>query len=437
MNKMNNLRVVQKNQLVFILLIGFLFCYSVTAADWPQWRGLKQDAICTETGLLQSWPEGGPKLLWEVSGLGTGYSTVSIADDKLYTMGDIELDSEEAQCVIAVDLETHQKLWATKVGPIYEDSTGGPRCTPTVDDGLVYAIGTSGDLVCINADSGKIIWKKHLQKDLGGGDNPTWKYSESPLIDGDKLLCTPGGHDSVIVALNKKNGDVIWKCSMPDIGREGKEDAGYSSMIISNGGGMKQYIKMTNEGLVSVSTDGKFLWGYNRIANRVATIPIPVVDGDYVFCASGYNTGAALLKLSPADGGIKIEEVYFLDGRTFQNHHGCMVKVGDYIYGGHGSNQGRPTCIEMETGKIMWQERQPGQGSAGVLYADGHIYFRYESNLLVLVEANPEEFIIKGTFTPPERPGASGQAWAHPVILDGRLYLRYRDVLMVFDVKAK
>ena len=243
--------------------------------------------------------------------------------------------------------------------------------------------------------------------------------------------------NSIMIAFNKKTGDLIWKCSMPDIGENGKEDAGYSSIIISNGGQMKQYLKMVGKGLISVSPDGKFLWGYNRIANSAATIPIPVVDGDYVFCASGYNTGAALLKLSPNGDGVKMEEVYFLDGRTFQNTHGCFVKVDDYIYGGHGHNQGRPTCIEMKTGKVMWQEDQPGEGSAGVLYADGHIYFRYEDNTLVLVEANPDKFVIKSTFTPPKRDGATGQAWAHPVILDGKLYLRYADVLMVYNVKAE
>ena len=430
-------RKISKSVKVKILGLTIIFLCSgvLNAADWAQWRGPNGDAICTETGLLQSWPEGGPELLWEISGLGTGYSTVSIADGKLYTMGDIELDSEQAQCVIAVDLETHKKLWTTKVGPIHVDSRGGPRCTPTVDDGLVYAIGTSGDLVCLSVDKGEIIWRKNLEKDFDG-KIPNWKYSESPLVDGDKVLCTPGGSNAVIVAFNKMTGETIWKCSMPDIGEIGREDAGYSSIIISNGGGVKQYLKMIGKGLIGVSEDGRFLWGYNRIANRSATIPAPIVDGDYVFCASGYNTGAALLKLSPDNGGVKMEEVYFIDGRTFQNHHGCFVNVDGYIYGGHGQNQGRPTCIEIKTGKVMWQEDQPGDGSAGVLYADGHIYFRYENNLLALVEANPEKFVLKSTFTPPERPGASGQAWAHPVILDGRLYLRYRDVLMVYNVKS-
>jgi outer membrane protein assembly factor BamB len=433
---MNKFKYATRSLFVLFLLISIIITEAVIAAEWPQWRGPKQDAVCTETGLLKSWPQGGPELLWEVTGLGAGYSTVSISNGKLFTMGDLKVDNQDAQCVIAVDMETHKKLWTTKIGPIHKDERGGPRCTPTIDDGLVYVIGTSGDLVCLNADKGEIIWNKNLVKEFDG-KSPNWKYCESPLVDGDKVLCSSGNSKAIIIAFNKKTGDVIWKCAMPDIGDIGKEDAGYSSIVISNGGGMKQYLKMVGKGLISVSADGKFLWGYNKIANRAATIPVPIADGDYVFCASGYDTGAALLKLSPDNGTVKMEEVYFLEGRKFQSHHGCMVKVGDYIYGGHGQNQGKPTCIEMKTGKIMWQENQPGEGSAGVLYADGNIYFRYENNLMVLVEANPEKFIIKSTFTPPKRPGATGQAWAHPVIVDGRLYLRYADILMVYNVKAK
>lgn len=433
---MNKMQFVKSSLFVFVLLTGIFISGAASADDWPRWRGPNEDGVCRETGLLQSWPEGGPELLWEMNGLGIGYSSVSISDGKLYTMGDLDLGSEQAQCVIAVDLATCKILWKKKIGPIHKDDRGGPRCIPTVDGDYVYSLGTSGDLACMNTSDGQIVWQKNLIKDFNA-KNPTWKFSESPLVDGDKVLCSPGGHDAAIVALNKKTGEVIWKASMPDIGKKGNKDAGYSSIIISNGGGMKQYVRMANEGLISVSTDGNFLWGYNKIATSVATIPIPVIDGDYVFCASGYNTGAALLKLSPADGGVKMDEVYFLDGKVFQNTHGCFVEAGGYIYGGSGHNQGKPTCIEMKTGKVMWQEKQPGQGSACVLYADGRVYFRYENNLTVLVEANPEKYTVTGSFTPPERPGATKEAWAHPVISDGKLYLRYADVLMVYDVKAK
>jgi outer membrane protein assembly factor BamB len=403
---------------------------SLWATDWPQWRGPNRDGVCTETGLLQAWPEEGPKLLWEISGLGPGYSTVSIVKGRLYTMG----DRGKSQLVYAYDLNTRKELWAAEVGKSHAD---GPRCIPTVDGDFVYAIGTDGNVVCLANADGKVVWTKNLLTDLGGAANPQWKFSESPLIDGDRLLCTPGGHKDVIAALNKKTGDVIWKCPMPDIGKNGKDQAGYSSIVISHGAGVKQYVTLTNEGTVSVSSAGKFLWGYNRVANRVANISTCVVDGDYVFTSSAYGTGSALLKLEPDSGGVTAEEVYWLDDKQFQNHHGGFVKVGDYIYGGHGHNLGEPTCIEFKNGKIMWQADQPGKGSGCVLYADGRLYFRYQDGLMALIEATPEKYHLISTFMPPARPGAKKEAWAHPVISDGKLYLRHWDVLFCYDVKAR
>lgn len=418
---------------LFGLTIVLFFSGVVTAADWPQFRGPNRDGVCTETGLLKSWPQGGPKLLWELSGLGNGYSSVAIADGKLYTMGDIKVDSEKGQCVIAVDLQTHEILWASKIGPSHND---GPRCTPAVDDYYIYAVGTSGDLVCVDRTNGRIRWKKNLQKDLSGGKNPQWKFSETPLIDDGALLCTPGGHEAVMAALNKSSGVLLWKCPMPDIGPKGKAEAGYSSIVISHGAGVKQYVQLTNEGLVGVSEDGKFLWGYNRIANRTANIPTPIVDGDYIFTSTAYQTGSALLKLVRDGEGVKAEEVYWLDKSKFQNHHGGFVKVGDYIYGGHNHNKGEPTCLDMKTGKIMWHADQPGGGSAAVLYADGNLIFRYQDDVIALIEANPQQYNLKGKFKLPKRDGMTGEGWAYPVISDGMLYLRHADVLFVYDVKG-
>ena len=369
----------------------------------------------------------------EVSGVGKGYSSVAIVDGSLYTMGDVTVGPEKKQCILAYDLSTHQRLWAAEVGEPHSD---GPRGTPTVDDGYIYAVGTGGNLVCVSADSGEIRWSKHLQKDLSGGKNPGWKFSESPLVDGDKLLCTPGGRDSVMAALNKETGEVIWKCSMPDIGPKGKDEAGYSSIIAADIVGLRQYVQLTNKGLVGVGAkDGKFLWGYNKIANNVANIPTPVVYEDSVFCSTAYGTGSALVKLSATGDGVSAEEVYFLDADTFQNHHGGFVLIGDYIYGGHDHNKGKPSCVEIKTGKVMWQADQPGGGSAAVLYADGHLYFRYQDNVLALIEANSHEYKLKGQFKLPKRKGMTGNGWAHPVIVDGKLYVRHADVLLVYDVK--
>ena len=225
---------------------------------------------------------------------------------------------------------------------------------------------------------------------------------------------------------------------MPDIGPNGKEQAGYSSIKLSHGAGVKQYVQLTNEGAVGVSADdGAFLWGYNRVANGVANISTPVIDGDHVFVSTAYGTGSALLKLERDGDGVKAEEVYWLDKDTFQNHHGGFVHVGDYLYGGHNHNKGEPTCLNFRTGEVLWQADQPGKGSGCVLYADGHLYFLYDDATAALIEATPEKYNLKGTFKLPKRPGARGKAWAHPVISDGRLYLRHADVLFCYDVKAR
>lgn len=430
------LRIIRRCQIVLLLCLTGL-CYNNTAhgVDWPQWRGPNRDAKCSETELLKSWPEDGPELLWEVTGLGPGYSSMAIVKGRLYTMGDISLGSEKTQCVLAYDLATRKRLWAAKVGPVHKD--GGPRCTPTVDNGLVYAIGTSGNLVCVDAQTGSVHWSRNFEKELEG-KNPGWRFSESPLIDGNKLLCTPGGRDAVIVALNKKTGKLIWKCPMPDIGKRGKDEAGYSSIVITEAGGVRQYVQLTNKGLVGVAaTDGRFLWGYNKIANNVANIPTPIVYGNFVFCSTAYNTGSALLELTAAGDGVDAKEIYFLNAKTLQNHHGGLVRIGDYIFGGHDHNKGKPICIEAKTGKVMWRADQPGGGSAAVLYADGNLYFRYEDNTLALIEADPQNYNLISTFKLPKRPGMSGPGWSHLVIADGKLYARHSDVLMVYDIKAK
>ncbi|MHC4566583.1 MAG: PQQ-binding-like beta-propeller repeat protein [Planctomycetota bacterium] len=411
-----------------------LLASTCRAGDWPQWRGPNRDGICTETGLLKSWPEDGPKLLWELAGLGRGYSSLAIVDGRFYTMGDVSVESGKKQCILAYDLSTHERLWAAEVGKTHDD---GPRCTPTVDGGLVYAVGTEGNVVCVSADNGEQRWSKNLQKDLGG-KNPGWRFSESPLVDGDKLVCTPGGRDSVMAALDKKTGDVVWKSSMPDIGPKGKDEAGYSSVIAADIVGVRQYVQLTNKGLVGVAAkDGRFLWGYNRIANKTANISTPVVCGDSVFCSTAYGTGSALIKLTNTGDGVSAQEVYFLEAGTFQNHHGGFVRIGEHIYGGHGHGAGKPSCVEVETGNVVWQADQPGGGSAAVLYADGHLYFRYQDDVLALIEANPHEYRLKSKFKLPKRKGMSGNGWAHPVIVDGKLYVRHADVLLVYDVKAR
>lgn len=400
--------------------------------DWPQFHGPMRDSICRDEGLLQGWPSQGPELLWTLEGLGRGYSSVAIVDGVIFTMGDRPDGDGEAQFVVTYNLQTRKELWATPIGPAYSD--GGPRCTPSVDGDRVYAIGTEGDLVCLDAESGEMIWRRKFDEDFGSQSTPGWKFCESPLIDEGQLICTPGGADATMVALNKENGDVIWKFAVPDLGAKGGDNAGYSSPIVAEICGVRQYVHMIGRGVVGVdAATGRFLWGYNRIANNVANVTPPVVRGDYVFATTAYNTGSVLLEISREGDAFNAEEVYFLPSREFQNHHGGIVLVGNYVYGGHGPNRGEPTCLDLATGELMWQERSPARGSASVIYADGHLVFRYDRGEVLLIEASPDELRIKGQFQAPED---DGPAWAHPAIHQGKLYLRHANLLMCYDLRA-
>ncbi|HET6880927.1 MAG TPA: PQQ-binding-like beta-propeller repeat protein [Pirellulales bacterium] len=396
--------------------------------EWPQWRGPNRDGISPETDLLDKWPEKGPPLVWKATGLGGGFSSVAVDAGKIYTLG----SRDRKEHLSAIDGGDGKILWSTPVGG--GDHSNG---TPTVDGDRVYAIGLQGDLVCAKIADGQILWKKNFGSDFGGKMMSGWGFSESPLIDGDRLICTPGGNDAMIVALDKMTGDTIWKAAMPsDVGPRGKDGAGYSSIVVSHGAGVKQYVQLIGRGVIGVRAEnGEMLWGYNRIANDTANIPTPIVSDDYVFCSSGYGTGAALLKLVKQKNGVKAMEKYFLNANVMQNHHGGMVLVGKHVYCGNGHNQGFPLCVDLLTGKVAWHPgRGPGQESAAIAYADGNLYFRYQNGVMALIEATPKKYNLKSTF---ELPGTGQPSWPHPAIAEGRLYLRDQDLLFAYDIQKK
>jgi len=401
--------------------------------DWPGFHGPNRDNICRETGLNTDWTGNPPALLWKIEGLGMGYSGISIADGKIFTMGDRKgVDGNTAQFVLAYDLATQKELWAAQAGPGHKD---GPRSTPTIDGELLYAIGTEGDLICLETASGKERWRKSLTNDFGGQMMSGWKFSESALVDGPRLVCTPGGSEATLVSIDKKTGAFIWKCAVPALGEKGKDGAGYASAVVAEIDGIRQYIQLIGRGLVGVEAEtGKFLWGYNGIANTTANISNPVVRGQYVFTTTNYNSGSALLRISRVGETFHVQELYALSGREFENHHGGIVCIGNYVYGGHGNSRGEPKCVDVTTGKILWKGKAPERGSAAVLYADGHLVFRYDRGMVALIEATPEKFRLKGTFQPLT---GEGPAWAHPVILDGKLYLRHGDLLACYDVRGR
>jgi outer membrane protein assembly factor BamB len=418
-----------------LTLIAVCLCVSaVSAGDWPQWRGPARNGKSPETGLLQSWPEGGPPLAWRAKGLGSGFSSVAVAGERIYTMGDLG----DAQYAIALERDGGAIVWKTKIGPAWEHKYLGPRSTPTIDGDRVYLVTTEGDLFCLDAASGKTHWSRNLPKDFGGTmmkaqGTYEWKFSESPLVDGDRVIATPGSKDATLVALNKKTGEEIWRAAMPELGESGADGAAYSSVVISEAGGVRQYVQFVGRGVIGVEAEtGRFLWGYNRVANNVANIATPIVHGDQIFASSGYETGSALLKLASTGEGITAEEVYFLDAKTMQNHHGGLILHDGYVYTGTGHNKGFPLSVRMATGEVAWGPvRNEGTASAAIAYADGRLYFRYQDGLMVLVEATPEEYREHGSFMIPD---VERQSWPHPVIAGGKLYLREQDNLFCYDL---
>lgn len=419
-------RILDRHALFLAALTGALLTVNnVQADDWPQWRGPNRDGISNEKGLLDAWTDKGPPLAWQSGGLGKGYSSVAISGGRIFTLGQRKGATE----LIALDLKDGKELWAAKVGG------GSPNCTPTVDGDLVFALGQNGDLICAETATGKVLWQKSFPKDFGGKMMSGWGYSESPLVDGDRLIVTPGSTKAIIAALKKRTGETIWTSSLPaGVGNRGKDGAAYSSIVISHACGVKQYVQLTGRGVVSVAAeDGTPLWSYNKVANGTANIPTPILQGDYVFCSSGYGTGAALLQVMKEGGGLVAKEIYFLSAKSMQNHHGGMILVGDHVYCGHGHNQGFPLCIDLKTGKEAWgPERGPGAGSAAILYADDHLYFRYENGVMALIEATPKAYKLKGSF---KLASVKGKSWPHPVISGGKLYLRDQDTLMCYDLK--
>lgn len=408
------------------LLTGIVFSVAVTsvsAAEWPQFRGTNRDGISSETGLLKQWPEAGPKLAWKATGIGAGYSGVAVVGDRIYTSGDQGPDG----FVYALNAKDGKQLWAAKGGKAGAPGWGGfagPRATPTIDGDLLFTVDQWGDMVCLQTKDGENKWRKSYTEDFGG-ERPEWGFSESPLVDGDKVVVTPGGSKGAIVALNKNTGEVLWQS------KEFTDPAHYSSLIAADIHGVRQYIQLTAKSVVGVAAaDGKVLWVVPR-RGATAVIPTPIYADNHVYVTSGYGIGCNLFKISSSDGKFSAEQVY--KNNVMVNQHGGVIKVGDHVYG---FSDGKGwTCQDFKTGKAAWQEKgEIGKGSIG--YADGRLYLRQEDKkgTLALIEASPEGYKEVGRFDQPER--SSKNSWPHPVISDGKLYIRDQDVLLCFDIKG-
>jgi outer membrane protein assembly factor BamB len=389
-----------------------------STTDWPQWRGPDRTGISRETGLLKQWPSGGPARLWRVTNLGGGYGSVSTKGDRIF----VQMSVGRQSVVASLNQSNGQIVWSKPLGAAGTNDRGsGPRGTPTIDGDRVYALTESGDLACLRVADGAIVWQRNILRDFRG-QNIGWLISESPLVDGDRVIVSPGGRDASVVALDKMTGNTVWTS-------KGLSDqAGYASAIAADVGGVRTLMTFTSEAGVGLrASDGKPMWRYAAAANRTANIATPVFSNGKVFYTSGYDTGGALLKLTAQGGEVKATEAYFT--RDMKNHHGGVVLVDGYLYG---FNDSILTAINFETGKMAWRDRSVGKGS--LTYAEGHLYILGEQNVVGLVEATPAGYREKGRFTIPD----SGlPAWAHPVVSGGRLYIRNQGTLAAYDIKAK
>lgn len=400
--------------------------------EWPQWRGPNRDGVSTETGLLAEWPKDGPKLLWETKGAGRGYASLAIGGGKIYTLGDsLSTVDDKDEYAICFDEATGKEVWKTKLGAAW--SKGQPnwqssRSTPTLDGDHIYYMTPEGVLNCLTSADGKLVWKKSMKDDFKGGAD-MWGYSESPLVDGDNVVVTPGKADHTMVALNKKTGEVVWSCKV-----EENKGAGHSSIVISEVGGNKVYVQTSQSHVMGVrAKDGKLLWTSPIAA--ISVIPTSIIKGDLVLAAAGYGKGATLLRQIPDGDGVKVEKVYDYK-KELCNKHGGIVLVGDYIYG-CADDKNTIYCAKLTTGEVEegWKARGSGKGSVALTAADGHLYARFQDGTLALVKASPGSYKETSKFSIPH--SGDRPSWSHPVIVNGKLYLREGDHILCYDVKAK
>lgn len=421
----------------------------LSADDWPQYRGLNRDARSKEVGLAKKWPDKGPPFVWTFEQVGLGYSSPAIVGDRLYIMG----ARGGSEFLIALDIKDKPKeLWTVKIGPIFtwkgNNWNTGPNATPSVDkdSGLIFALGGQGILICVDTE-GKEKWRKDLPAEMGAEVNPVgggaeklgWGFAWSPLVDGDQLVIIPGSKQGEIAALNKKDGKVLWQT------KELTNQATYASPVVAEIGGVRQYLQVTFDNEVGVAgvaaKDGKLLWHYKKKASFTdCVIPTPIVHDGLVYFTVGFSFGCDLVKVSGKESAFTAEEVpAYKPNKIFksmQNQSGGVVLVDDHVYG-YSDGKGW-VCQNLKTGATAWSEKQKlGRGS--LIYADGHLYcYGEDDGVVVLLDASPKGWSEKGRFVIPKKSDQnlkSGKLWTHPILANGKLYLRDQELLFCFDAK--
>lgn len=407
-------RTLSGVRLAILLVLPWLV--QVAPGEWNQWLGPNRDGKSPESGLLREWPAGGPEKVWQIGSLGAGYSSLAIAEGRLFTQG----LKNGKQVLIALDVSTGQTIWETPHGQRYSNGRGdGPRGTPTVDGNRVYALGGDGNLVCAAATTGAIIWEKHLLKTYGGR-NIRWGISESPLVDGSRVIVNAGGPGASIVALDRETGAELWKTQ--------SDKAGYSSAVAAVIDGVRHYIVFTGNAAVGVlAENGELLWRYNPVSNSTANIATPIVRDNRVFLSSSYGTGCALLHLKGTGKSIHASEVYF--NRDMRNHYSSSILLDGVLYG---FSSRILTAMHFETGEVAWRDRSIGKGQ--LIYADRRLYILSEDGDVALIDPDPSGYREISRF---EIGSRNFPTWTLPVISDGRLYLRDQELLYAYSIKAR
>jgi outer membrane protein assembly factor BamB len=387
------------------------------ALDWPQFHGPNRDNISRETGLLKAWPEGGPKLLWTAKGLGEGYSSVSTAHGMVYTAGNVGEDT----VITAMDL-SGKVLWIAKNGRAWLKSYSGTRGTPTIDGDRLYHESALGNIICVEAKTGKVIWELNIIEKFKG-DNPNWAMSESLLIHDDKVICCPGGKETAMVALNKFTGEVLWKAL------SAQAKAGYASPVVAEHEGLTMIITMTTRGIIGVHAQtGALLWNVPHKTMAYENILTPIVHDGQVF-VSTQKTGAVKWEITVDGQTATLTELW--RSKQMDNHHGGVILLDGYLYGNSTyKNNKRWVCLDWETGAPQYIDK--GLGKGALIYADGMLYILTTDRTLGLVHADPKAHEIVSTFEIPD--DGKGKTWAHPVVSNGRLYIRHGNFLHAYDV---
>ncbi len=427
-------------RLMFLLVVAWASIGMVTsqAADWPRWRGPDRTDVSKEAGLLKTWPKEGPKLLWTFRKAGAGYSGPAVVGPTLYSMG----AQDKTEFLYALETQSLTKVWSAEVGPTFTDGHGdGPRATPTVDGDHVYALGANGDLIAVRLSDGVVIWRKNLKNDFSGEMWSNWGYSESPLVDGGKLICTPGGAGGTLAACDKNTGDLLWRS------KGWTDKAAYSSLVTTEIAGIRQYVQMTGESVAGIAADdGRLLWRCPR-RSATAPVPTPIVSDECVYATSGYRAGCLLLRLTGHGRDVTCAELY--KNLNMVNHHGGVLLIGGYVYG-YDDNKGL-ICQDWRTSEVVWKQKDYESlwdkehnrgvfGKMSLTCADGQLYcYGEDDGTVLLVEATPKGLKVNGRFSIPEHSRMkrnSGKIWTHPVVANGKLYLRDQELIFCYNVKG-